>query len=127
MKRILLVDDDKDILSVLEETLTYSSYYVKSISNSEKIFEIIADYKPDLVILDFLLDDENGGEICFKLKKSEATAHLPVILLSGFASLAEMQSIYGCDAYLAKPFDIKPLLLTVKNCIEKADLTNQLT
>ncbi|MDB5120438.1 MAG: hypothetical protein JWN56_1656 [Sphingobacteriales bacterium] len=121
MEKILILDDEKDVVHVLEETLRYSDYIVKSISNSKNLYQLIEDFKPDLLLLDFLLLDENGGEICYKLKKNQATAHLPIILVSAFSNLAEMQSIYRCDAYIPKPFDIEPLLETITNCINDAN------
>ncbi len=68
MKRILVLDDDKNILEVLEETLRYSNYEVKLIEESKNLFSIINEFDPHLILLDFLLLDENGGEICYKLK-----------------------------------------------------------
>lgn len=121
MKKILIVDDEKDIVDVLEETLRHSNYAVKSTSNSKNLYQLIKDFKPDLVLLDFLLADENGGEICFDLKKNKATAFLPVVLVSAFSNLAEMQGIYRCDAYLPKPFDFKTLIKTIQNCITGAN------
>lgn len=122
MKKILVLDDDKNILEVLEETLQYSNYKVKVIANSKNLFNIINEFKPDLLLLDFLLLDDNGGEICFNLKNDPKTQHLPIILISGYSSLDQMQEIYGCDAYIAKPFDLEPLLQTISKCINKAEI-----
>ncbi|MDB5011860.1 MAG: hypothetical protein JWQ25_62 [Daejeonella sp.] len=121
MEKILIVDDEKDVVDALEQTLRYSDYNVRSISDSKGLHQLIEDFKPDLLLLDFLLADENGGEICYKLKKDKATTFLPIILVSAFSNLAEMQSIYRCDAYVSKPFDLGSLLKTIKNCITGAN------
>lgn len=123
MKRILILDDDKNILEVLEETLQYSNYNVKLITESKNLFDIINEFDPHLLLLDFLLFDENGGEICFKLKNNPKTQYLPIILVSAYSSLDQMQDIYGCDAYISKPFDLEPLLETIHTCIENSQVT----
>lgn len=122
MKKILIVDDEKDIVDVLMQTLRSSDYRVKAIADSKSLNQMIEEYKPDILLLDFLLADENGGEICYELKKDKATTFLPIVLISAFSNLAEMQSIYKCDAYILKPFDLIKLLNIIRDCIMGADL-----
>jgi DNA-binding response OmpR family regulator len=114
VSRILVLDDDQGILDALTEVLQITGYEVKTITSAENIFDDIRHYQPDLILVDFLLLDANGGEICAQLKAHSATAKIPIILLSGFCSIHEMHSIYGCDAYVSKPFDLDILLKEIK-------------
>ncbi|MDB5014489.1 MAG: hypothetical protein JWQ25_2691 [Daejeonella sp.] len=119
MKRILILDDDPDLLEVLKEVLETNGYETRTKSSSSDLFEVIEEFKPDLILLDFLLMNENGGEICAELKQNINTKHLPIVLLSGYCSIQEMHVIYGCDGYLAKPFDLEKLLKIIQNLINR--------
>ena len=119
MKRILILDDDPDLLEVLKEALETNGYETKTKSCSADLFQMVDEFKPDLLLLDFLLTNENGGEICVLLKGNKTTKHLPIVLLSGYCSLEEMHVIYGCDSYLAKPFDLGKLLKIIENLIAR--------
>ncbi|MDB5121312.1 MAG: hypothetical protein JWN56_2530 [Sphingobacteriales bacterium] len=126
MKKILILDDDPDLLEVLKEALETSGYEILTKSSSSDLFRVIDEFKPDLLLLDFLLMNENGGEICAQLKRNGNTKHLPIILLSGYCSIQEMHVIYGCDSYLAKPFDLQKLLNNIENLIIRDTVLQQI-
>ena len=112
-KNILVIDDDDSVRSVLEDILIYSDFNVKSASDTKDIFGTIKDFKPDLVLMDYILSGVNGGEICHQIKVNNQTAHLPVILISAYPKVLQSLGDYGCDQFIAKPFDIKALVDTV--------------
>lgn len=118
-KRILVVDDDKSVLEVIEEALGYSNYEVKTSLNCENVFEKIAEFNPDLILLDFLLTGINGGELCHQVKTSPDTRHIPVIMMSGFPKVFLSLGNYNCDVFITKPFDLEELLSTVNQCLQK--------
>ncbi|MDF2431512.1 MAG: hypothetical protein JWP44_1143 [Mucilaginibacter sp.] len=118
-KRILIVDDDPDLLDILTEYLSGEGMDVKTSTCSKDIFQLIKDYKPDLIIVDYLLQGINGGELCHQVKSSVQGCELPVIIISAYPRVLLSLGSYGCDVFIPKPFDlqnisghIKALLLT---------------
>jgi DNA-binding response OmpR family regulator len=115
-KKILIIEDDYDILCLLADLLNEEGYQVAALSYTPSILESLADHSPDLVMLDFLLPGVNGGELCQEIKANEKTMHLPVILLSGFPKLPETFGDYGCERFVSKPFDVDVLIHTIESC-----------
>jgi DNA-binding response OmpR family regulator len=105
-KRILVLDDNQDILDIVMEVLTYEGYEVLCAINTDHFDERVIGWKPDVAILDFKLMDGNGGELCKKLKAGLQTKHIPVILFSAYIPGKIDLSSYGSDAVIAKPFDL---------------------
>ncbi|HAL82914.1 MAG TPA: response regulator [Mucilaginibacter sp.] len=111
--------DDKDILQVMETVLTYNEFEVTGIDGTEDIFATIEQYKPDLIITDYLLTGLNGGKICQLVKSNKDTCHLPVMLISAYPELASSFGNFGFDAFINKPFDIGELLEKIDKLLEK--------
>jgi two-component system phosphate regulon response regulator PhoB len=118
-KLILIIEDNKDILQVMETVLTYNEFEVTGIEGTEDIFETIEQYKPDLIITDYLLTGLNGGKICQLVKSNKDTCHLPVMLISAYPELASSFGNFGFDAFINKPFDIGDLLEKIDKLLEK--------
>ncbi|GAA4095066.1 response regulator [Mucilaginibacter panaciglaebae] len=108
-KRVLVVDDDNDILDIMEEILTYEGYGVSSLDDTDDIFSEINRNRPDLIILDYILKGINGGEICHQIKTNPNTSDIPVILISAYPRVFGSLSNYGCNAFIAKPFDLNDI------------------
>jgi DNA-binding response OmpR family regulator len=119
-KKILIVDDNIDMLGLLKEALEQEGYAVTTLSYTEDIIRNANEHQPDLVILDFLLAGINGGEHCHYLKTNALTAHIPVIMLSGYPRVLESLGDFGADAFIAKPFDLYNLTATVKDVLESS-------
>ena len=117
-QKILIVDDDHDILNVLKDLLEHEGYEVIALDYTDSIINNITKYNPDLVMLDFLLAGVNGGELCHEIKINSQTSWMPVILLSAFPRVLDSLGNYGSDAFIAKPFDIDVVLKKVKECLE---------
>jgi DNA-binding response OmpR family regulator len=117
-KKILIVEDDHDILSLLKDLLEKEGFEVTGLNYTESIIKSVEKHKAELVILDFLLPGINGGELCHEIKCHPATASVPVIMLSAFPRVLESLGNYGSDAFLAKPFDVEELLSTVYHCFD---------
>jgi len=109
MKKVLILDNDPDVLDVIQEILSYEGYETKGLTDTDNIFEPLSEYKPDIVLIDYILDGINGGELCHQIKTSSDTASLPVILLSAYPRVLKSLGFYGCDAFIAKPFDMTEL------------------
>lgn len=116
-KRILVLDDDEAVLDALEAALEYASFTVKTITKSENVFNVINEFQPDLVLIDYILNGINGGEICHQIKTNPLTQGMPVILISAYPKVLLSLGDYGCNNFIPKPFDLSELIMTIKSCI----------
>lgn len=118
MSKILVVDDDHDILTVVKILLNMNNFSVKTISKWEYINHEIESFSPDLILLDVALGGADGRDICKNLKKSDDTRHIPVILFSAHYDL--VNNIKGCmaDGVVTKPFETSYLLDTIRKNLE---------
>ena len=117
-KRILIVEDDHDIRSLLTDILQQEGYEVAGVGHTNSILDEVRKHQSDLVMLDFLLPGVNGGELCHEIKSNNATYGMPVILMSAFPRVLESLGNFGCDDFIAKPFDVQTLIDTVKRCLD---------
>jgi DNA-binding response OmpR family regulator len=110
-KKILVIDDDIDILTILALLLTENGYEVKTLSCGDTVFEDIEAFRPDLILLDVMLAGMDGRAICKDIKLNQLTYFLPVILISGTHDLKQLLDLPGApNDFLGKPFDIDMLL-----------------
>lgn len=123
-KRILLVDDEKDLVETITFQLEAAGYEVISASDGLEGLDKAKKEKADLVILDLMLPKMDGYRVCALLKKDSRYSKLPIILFSARAqdSDLKMGEEAGADAYIVKPFESKMLLAKIKELIgaEKA-------
>lgn len=117
VKRILVLDDNQDILAIVHETLTYENFEVKSTGESESVMPLVESFEPDLVILDYRVAGLNGGELCQSIKSHPKFSNVPVIIFSAYISHESDLWAYGCDAIINKPFDLNELVEKVNNLI----------
>jgi two-component system phosphate regulon response regulator PhoB len=117
-KKILVIEDDKDIRDTIVYILQEENYEVIA-SEDSKILKSINDYKPNLVLLDnWLTDwksDANGQQLSKELKSNPATSHIPVIIISAVSNIKEIAEAGLADGYLRKPFDLNELIEIVKH------------
>jgi DNA-binding response OmpR family regulator len=115
-KKILVVDDDPDILEALRMILEDEGYEVTT-SEKGEYAENLHDTNgglPDLIILDVFLSGMDGRLICQKLKSQAETSHIPIIMVSAHPNARQSAKTIGADDFLAKPFDLVELLTTVE-------------
>jgi len=109
-EKILVVDDDNDILEIVALLLVERGYEVKALDHGETIFEDIQNFQPNLVLMDVMLGDMDGRAICEDIKRNPLTHSLPVILISGTHDLVEsVNRPGGPNDFIAKPFDLDQL------------------
>ena len=113
MKKILIVDDDEDILVLMQTMLSLYQYEVSAISNWENIDNSISGFAPDLILLDISLGDADGRDICKRLKKELPTENIPVILFSANTELGKNYAESYARAFIPKPFELNVLLKTI--------------
>jgi len=117
VKRILVLDDNQDILDIVHETLTYENFEVKSTGLGDEVMPMIEEFIPDLVILDYRVAGTNGGELCRQIKSHPKFGNVPVIIFSAYINHDADLLAYGCDAIINKPFDLTELVDKVNNLI----------
>lgn len=116
-KKILVVDDDLLLLGSLELLLSDEGYKVKLVDKSSLIRESIDVFNPDLIIMDILLDDGDGREICDCIKNSNHTAEIPIILLTALSHQKISEFDCQADAIIGKPCNYTILLQTASDLL----------
>ncbi len=120
MKRILVVDDDDDVLETIQLVLEIGGFDIEPLNNAELVFDRIHDFKPDLILLDVVLGKIDGGLICSQVKSHPETKHIPVLMMSGLYNLKEIQDLECApDDFMSKPFKMDVLLEKINKLINK--------
>jgi CheY-like chemotaxis protein len=121
---VLAVDDDEAVLKLIEGILKLRRYKVLTASTGREALVKVKEVMPDLVILDGMLPEVHGFEICRQIKASERFRHIPVVMISavhtGWRFAADVKEKYGADDYLEKPFEAAELLRRVENLLSRA-------
>jgi len=128
MSNILVVDDDQDTRRLVTHYLEKAGYFVMTAENGRDAFEKDLEAVPDLLILDNVMPEMFGYELVKKLKNSDATAYIRIIMLSSLDHPTEIANglIAGADDYITKPFIPKILLARVRAQLRTKLLINQL-
>lgn len=115
-KRILIIDDDEDILEILNIIFQSSGYEIILSKTSQTSQDILQVIHPDLVLMDVRIagSDKSGAEICKELKTQTSEKHMPVILLSGEFNLDAIAKDCMADDFINKPFEVDNLLFQIK-------------
>jgi two-component system phosphate regulon response regulator PhoB/two-component system alkaline phosphatase synthesis response regulator PhoP len=120
-KSIVIVDDEPDIIDLVNVHLTKNGYRARSFENGLGLMEYLKSNLPDLIILDLMLPDADGLEICKTLKKDDRFSNIPVIMLT--ARSDEMDRVLGleigADDYITKPFSPRELVARVKAVLRR--------
>ncbi|MEO7960087.1 MAG: response regulator [Ginsengibacter sp.] len=110
MDKILVVDDDTEILKVIKLILTMDGFEVEVVSEWEDAFQKVNTFKPDLILLDICLGGEDGRNISRKIKSKESLKHIHIVLFSAKSGVQKHFSECLADDFIAKPFDAQQLL-----------------
>jgi len=116
-KRVLVLDDNQDILDIVQETLSYEKFEVKSTAESDKVMSLVKEFAPHLILLDYRMAGTNGGEVCQQIKAHPEYNEIPVIIFSAYINHQDEILAYGCDAIINKPFDLAELIGKVNELI----------
>ncbi len=126
-KRILIVDDTVDTVELLKKRFRAEGYDTAEAYDGEEALKQVAEYNPDLIVLDVMMPKLDGYEVCQRLKADENTRYIPILMLTAKSDVeSKVRGLdIGADDYLPKPFDYKELsarvrsLLTIKAAHEK--------
>src|SRR4051812_1141949 len=106
-KKLLIVDDDIDILEGMSFILTSEGYETNILSKGEDVIKTLETFKPDVLLLDVLMSGSDGREICREIKKSAKHKHIPIIMISAHPSAKKNALECGAEDFIAKPFEIE--------------------
>ena len=118
-KRVLIADDEPNIVASLEFLMEQAGFEVKVATDGAAALAFVASFRPDLVLLDVMMPVKNGYEVCQSLKSNPDTRGVKVILLSAKGRDVEVAKglELGADAYVTKPFSTRELVARVKGLL----------
>ncbi len=128
-KRILVVEDEEDILALLHFNLIKAGYIADCAENGEEALAQIAAKSPDLILLDLMLPGIGGLDVCRRLRSDESGSEIPIIMLT---ACGEEEDVVrglelGADDYMTKPFSIKVLLARIQTVLRRKNFLQQET
>jgi two-component system phosphate regulon response regulator PhoB len=128
MGLVLIIDDEEDLLSTLEYNLQREGHQTRTaLTGTEGLTEAAKDPVPDIVLLDLMLPDMSGVEVCRKLKEDNRTRGVPVLMLT--ARTGEIDRVVGfevgADDYVVKPFSVRELMLRIRAILRRAQPSEQ--
>ena len=118
-KRILIADDEPNIVAAIEFLLTQSGYEVQVARNGEEALTVVESCVPDLVLLDVMMPKKSGYEVCTRIRERADWRHVKVVMLSAKGREAEVNRglAIGADLYMTKPFSTRELLAKIKELL----------
>ena len=121
-KRVLIADDEPNIVASLEFLMEQAGFEVKLAANGQEALELVASFRPDLVLLDVMMPVKNGYEVCQILKSDPATRAVKVVMLSAKGRDVEVAKgiELGADAYVTKPFSTRDLVAQIRDMLGAA-------
>lgn len=121
-KRVLIIEDETHIVELLTMVLKQNNYQVSSLKSADQVISTILDFKPDCLLLDIMLPGKSGFDVCREVKTNQATANLPIILLTAKAEENDKLLGFelGADDYITKPFGIKELFARIEALLRRS-------
>ena len=118
-KRILIADDEPNIVVSLEFLMKQKGYAVQVASNGEDALRAVGEFRPDLVLLDVMMPRLSGYDVCQKIRENPAWSAIRIVMLSAKGRDIEVSKglALGADAYVTKPFSTKELLARVQELL----------
>src|ERR1700689_4887128 len=115
-KKILVVEDDRDISELISYNLEREGYDIACLYDGSEVIDFVRKRKPDLIILDLMLPEVDGIEICRTLKSDGNTKHIPIVMLTAKSEESDVVIglQMGADDYIPKPFSPKVLVARIK-------------
>lgn len=118
MSKILILDDDQDLLNIVKSMLKKKGFEVFAYADWRKAWENIKKTKPNLILLDVFLKGFDGLDVCKKIKSTFSTRNIPVIMVSSFPNIADTAIYeYGADEFIAKPFEVNEMMRKINSVL----------
>lgn len=125
-EKILVVDDELDVRSVLEDFFTSLEYEVVTAATGEDALKLAEREEPKVILLDVFMPGVNGLEICKTLKTREKTRGIPIIMMTGYGIMPAQAEMVEAEDLVFKPFNLGDLLMRVKAISKVGHLTNRI-
>ena len=126
MEKILFADDDVEIQEVVKSILTRAGYDTVIAKDGAEALRLAEETKPDLIVLDYVMPIMEGLEVCKALKANPKTSHIPIIMVTAYASEKENSLTAGAVDFITKPVDKADLLLRIKSILKVRHIKNEL-
>lgn len=120
-RKILVVDDDPEIVELMVDVLERDGRFeVRTASSGYDAGVITHDYRPDLIILDYMLPDVNGNVVCKTIRSKDAFEHMKIIIVSGVVNKDDIDNLLevGADDFMQKPFSIDSLISKITELLQ---------
>lgn len=126
-RKVLIVDDEPNIVTALEFLLRRSGYDVRLATNGAEALEQVAAYRPDVVLLDVMMPVKSGYEVCQKIREQPELAPIRIVMLSAKGGEAEINKglSLGADLYITKPFSTQELVAAIDRLFEQGSTQKQ--
>jgi len=118
MSKVMVVDDEKDLLEVVSIILNMNGFEPVLVNSGDDLLNKIDLHRPDLILMDVQLGSYDGRYICKELKAIEKLKHIKVILFSAKHRIEEDYTLFGCDGFIEKPFDLYDLIQKISSHIK---------
>lgn len=119
MRRILIVDDEPNIVLALELLMKREGYEVQSVDDGQKVFDVVGKFRPDLIILDIMMPKMDGYEVCQRLRADPSLKNVSIIMLTAKGREVEREKglALGADLYVTKPFSTREVMIRIKEIL----------
>jgi DNA-binding response OmpR family regulator len=120
-KKILIADDEPNIVAAIEFLLQQSGYEVHIAHNGEEALELVEACIPDLVLLDVMMPKKSGYEVCTRIRERADWRHIKIVMLSAKGREAEVNKglSVGADLYVTKPFSTRELMTKIRGLLDQ--------
>jgi DNA-binding response OmpR family regulator len=118
-KKVLIADDEPNIVTSLEFLMQHNGYQVRIARNGDEALQLLGAFEPDLVLLDIMMPNRSGFEVCAKIRGNPQWQHIKIIMLTAKGRDIEIDKglALGANAYITKPFSTKELLAKVRELL----------
>ena len=117
MSKVLIVDDEPDIVDIIEILLKKKGYEVFAAYNAKQCFEILKNKRPDIILLDIMMPDMDGMDVCNEIKNNNETKDIPVVMVTVKSAEEDIKKCFRearCDGYIVKPIIRAKILGTIE-------------
>jgi len=120
MKSVLIITDDKELAIALKTDLCSNQFTFNTLPGNENVIEELIKFQPDLILIDFLLHNANGGSLCREIRGYYELQQLPLVLLTDYPNIERFMAKFSCNAIIRKPVMVQELANTLGRMLEHA-------
>jgi DNA-binding response OmpR family regulator len=125
-KKVLIVDDEANIVISLEFLMEQAGYEIRIAQNGQEAMEAVENFQPDLILLDVMMPKINGFDVCRRIREDPARKNVKIVMLTAKGREVEVTKglALGADAYITKPFSTKELMAEVRRMLDDRSPSN---